>query len=221
MNDGFHYLDIIFFAMVAAFLVLRLRSVLGRRTGSEQPPERWGAGSPQPKGGTVIEFPNARRSAAEPEPGTPLSRGLDQIRAADPAFDLDAFLAGARGAFAMIVQAFAEGDRDTLRRLLAPEVFANFAAAIESRQARQENLTTELVSFRSISPIDAGMRGDQAELTVRFVTEQVNLLRDAQDRVIEGTPDRVIDVTDDWTFRRDPRAADPNWMLVATRTPEE
>ena len=218
MNDGFHYLDIIFFAMVAAFLVLRLRSVLGRRTGSEPPPERWGAGQPT---GTVIAFPTPHRSAAEPEAGSPVSRGLEQIRALDPGFDLDAFLAGGRAAFAMIVQAFADGDRNALRRLLAPEVFANFSAAIDAREARQESLTTELVSFRTITPVAAGMNGTFAEITLRFVTEQVNLLRDAQDRVIEGTPDRVIEVTDDWTFHRDPRAADPNWLLVATRTPEE
>ena len=218
MNDGFHYLDIIFFAMVAAFLVLRLRSVLGRRTGTEQPPQRWGAGEP---GGTVVDFPTARRSAAEPEPGSPVSRGLDQIRAADPAFDLDAFLAGARAAFAMIVQAFAEGDKPGLRRLLAPEVFANFATAIDARQAQGETLTTELVSFRALAPIAAGLDGEMAVITVRFVTDQVNLLRDAQGRVIEGTPDRVVEVKDDWTFRRDPRAPDPNWLLVATRTPDE
>lgn len=218
MNDGFHYLDIIFFAMVAAFLVLRLRSVLGRRTGTEQPPERWGAGEPA---SNVVDLASARRSVAEPAPGTPASRGLADIRALDRDFDLDEFLVGARTAFSMVVTAFAAGDRATLRQLLSPEVFANFVAAIDAHAARGETLTTELVSIRTVEPVEAGVNGAFVEITVRFVSEQVTLLRDAEGRVIEGSPDRIITVTDEWTFRRDPRAADPNWLLVATRTPEE
>ncbi|CCG39771.1 Tim44/TimA family putative adaptor protein [Magnetospirillum molischianum] len=218
MNDGFHYLDIIFFAMVAAFLVLRLRSVLGRRTGAEHPPERWGAGEPA---NNVVDLASARRSVSEPAPGTPTSRGLEQIRTIDRSFDLDTFLAGARAAFSMVVTAFAAGDRETLRQLLSPEVFANFVSVIDAHSARGESLTTELVSIRTVEPIDAAVRGVFLEITVRFVSEQVNLLRNAEGQVIEGNPDRIVNVTDEWTFRRDPRAADPNWLLVATRTPEE
>jgi len=217
MNDGFHYLDIIFFAMVAAFLVLRLRSVLGRRTGAEQPPERWGAGDPA---SNVVDLAS-RRSVAEPDPGTSASRGLAQIRTIDRSFDLDSFLGGAQAAFSMVVNAFAAGDRETLRQLLSPDVFANFVAAIDGRAARGETLSTELVTIRTAEPIEAGLNGAFFEITVRFVSEQVSLLRDAEGRVIEGNPDRIITVTDEWTFRRDPRAADPNWLLVATRTPED
>lgn len=217
MNDGFHYLDIIFFAMVAAFLVLRLRSVLGRRTGAEQPPERWGAGDAP---SNVVDLAS-HRSVSEPAPGTSASRGLAQIRTIDRTFDLDGFLGGARAAFSMVVTAFAAGDRDTLRQLLSPDVFANFVSAIDGHAERGETLTTELVAIRTVEPIDAEVRGAFLEITIRFVSEQVNLLRDAEGRVIEGSPDRIITVTDEWTFRRDPRAADPNWLLVATRTPEE
>src|SRR4051812_15949291 len=135
MSDGFAYIDIIFFAMVAAFIAFRLRSVLGRRTGTERR-------QPQP-----VVRPNASREGAGPAPERPaaaaedpviadvtdgaLKVGLTQIRLADPAFDLDQFLQGAKAAFGMIVEAFARGDKAALRPLLADRVYAEFGRAIE------------------------------------------------------------------------------------------
>ena len=217
MNDGLPFLDIIFFAMVAAFLVLRLRSVLGRRTGTERPPEHPLA----PDSAAVIDLASRRRSASEPPPESPMGQGLAQIRAADRDFDLDGFLSGARAAFEIIVGAFAAGDKATLQPLLAPEVYRHFAEAIDNRARNGESLTTELVGIRSAEPVDARMEGGFASLTLRIVSEQVNALRDHEGHVVEGSAERVIDVTDEWTFRRDTRSNDPNWALAATRTPEE
>lgn len=218
MNDGYHFLDIVFFALVAAFLVLRLRSVLGKRTGNERPPEQWR--QTEAAGDNVVDLQAARRSAAEPPAGTPMGRGLADIRAADPAFDLDGFLGGARAAFEMIVIAFAHGDKATLQPLLAPDVFRNFSDAVDARRTHGETLQTELVGIRSAELVQAHMDGRFAAITVRFVSEQVNALRDAKGEVLEGNPDRVIDVIDEWTFRRDTRASDPNWVLAATHSPE-
>lgn len=218
MNDGYHLLDIVFFALVAAFLVLRLRSVLGKRTGHERPPEQWRqAEAPVDN---VVDLQAARRPAAEPPAETPLGRGLADIRAADPSFDLDGFLGGARAAFEMIVIAFAHGDKATLQPLLAPDVFRNFSDAVDSRNAHGETLQTELVGIRTAEVVEAHMDGRFASITVRFVSEQVNALRDAKGAVLEGNPERVIDVIDEWTFRRDTRAGDPNWVLAATHSPE-
>lgn len=219
MNDGYHFLDIVFFAMVAAFLVLRLRSVLGRRTGNERPPEQWTAPE-TPAADKVVDLQAVRRSAAEPPNETPVGRGLAAIRAADRAFDLDIFLGGAKAAFEMIVIAFAHGDKATLQPLLAPDVYRHFSDAIDARRQHGETLQTELVGIRSAELVEAQMDGRFAAVTLRFVSEQVNALRDAKGEVAEGNPERVVDVIDVWTFRRDTRSTDPNWALAATHTSE-
>lgn len=228
MNDGMQFLDIVFFAAVAVFLVLRLRSVLGRRTGEERPPER---NEPERNGAdpvgndNVVDLASARkpqaRSALEPSPDSPAGAGIAAIRYADPAFAADDFLNGARAAFPMIVAAFAIGDKKTLEPLLSPEVFANFAAAIDRRQAAGETLETEVVAIRKAQIVDARLEGTLAQVSVRFVSEQVNRLKDAEGKLIEAGSDQPIDVVDEWTFRRDTRSRNPNWELVATRTPED
>ena len=220
MNDGFPFIDIIFFALVAGFLVLRLRSVLGKRTGAEKPPEKWTAPNDE-AGATVIDLAARRRSPAEPPADSAVGQGLAAIRAADSGFDLDGFLAGARAAFEMIVGAFAAGDKASLQPLLAPEVFRHFADAIDTRLRNGESLTTDLMGIRKLELIEARLDASFANLTLRIVSEQVIALLDSQGHVVEGNTDRVIDVIDVWTFRRDTRLVDPNWVLAATRTPED
>lgn len=226
MNDGFHALDIIFFAMVAVFLVLRLRSVLGRRTGNERPPPQdWGVRreAPQPDAAAdnVVDLPGARKPAAEPLPEGPLGVGVAAIRAADPSFTLDGFVSGARMAFEMIVEAYAAGNKKVLRPLLADEVYNPFAQAIEGRDRAGETLESELIGVRKAEATDARMDGPMAMVTVRIVSEQVNVVKDAEGRIVEGDPTRVTEVIDEWTFCRDTRSKDPNWQLVATRSPED
>jgi predicted lipid-binding transport protein (Tim44 family) len=224
MNDGFHFLDIIFFAMIAAFLVLRLRSVLGKRTGNERRPDQWQSAPPAkpvPEGpDNVVELPRPRRSAAEPPAASPAGMGLAAIRAADPAFDTDQFMGGARAAFEMVVHAFAAGDKAMLQPLLSPEVFRQFADAIDNRLRAGETLTTDLVGIKTLVIAGAGMEGGNAAVTLRYTSEQVNVLRDAHGEIVEGDPTRVTEVVDEWTFRRDTRTDDPNWLLVATRVPD-
>lgn len=228
MNDGFQFIDIIFFAMVAAFLVLRLRSVLGRRTGHERPPETSWRGAEPAKPDNVIELPERRRGPAAPIPegppepyaGTPLGAGLTQIRMLDPSFTTDRFLQGARAAFEMILGAFAAGDTKALRPLLNDEVFGYFKTAIDERRSNGETLETELVAVKSAEPVEATVEGRTAAVTIKFVTEQVNATRDAKGEVVEGDPNRITEVVDLWTFARDLRSRDPNWLLTATRSVE-
>lgn len=233
MNGDFPFLDIIFFAMVAVFLVLRLRNVLGRRTGNERPPQtQWGSKRPAPPGpaaepdaalqpDNVVNLPTARKPVYAPVPGGPLGEGVAAIRAADPGFTLEGFLSGARMAFEMIVAAYAAGDTRALRPLLADSVYDPFADAIQKRRNAGETLETELVGVRSVEAVDAHLNGSVAEVTVRFVSEQVNVVKDAQDRIVEGDPTRIADVKDVWTFRRDTHGKDPNWQLSATRSGED
>lgn len=234
-------IEIIIFAMIAAFLVYRLRSVLGRRNGEER--ER-----PNPlarRGGmtdresmrdrdqgrdtgrdNVITLPDRGRGGDDFRHGTSqadapqsLAAHLDRIHDADPSFDEKDFLRGARQAFEMIVGAFAAGDIDALRPLLAPEVLDNFSRAITKRQASGETLETRIGRINDVDVIDAKLDGSVAHVTVRFVSDQTNVTRDSAGDILDGDPDAPAEVVDDWTFARDTRSRDPNWQLVATRSP--
>ena len=225
MSDGFAYLDILFFAMVAAFIALRLRSVLGRRTGHER--RRTGGFTRARSNGAadnVVALPD-RSSAMEADPAIAgldddgVKTGLTQIRVVDQGFDLRQFLAGARAAFEMIVEAFAAGDKGALRPLLANDVFADFSAAIDERNASGQALDTHLVGIRRTDPVGAELQDASARVAVRFESEQVNVLRDDQGEIIEGDPNTAEEVVDIWTFERDTGNQDPNWVLVETRTP--
>jgi predicted lipid-binding transport protein (Tim44 family) len=214
MSEGFQYIDIIVIAMVAAFLVLRLRSVLGRRTGEEK--QRFDHPVARDN---VVDLPGRTPAATEAADGT-LAGGLTRIRLADPSFDPNGFAEGARGAFEMILFAYAKGDKATLRPLLAGEVYQNFTRAIDEREAAGETMETDLVSVKSVEITEARMEGDDALVTVTFKTEQVNLIKDGSGTVVDGDPNTVEQVTDIWTFRRDTQSSDPNWELVATRVPD-
>ena len=223
MGDGFPFIDIILFAMVAAFLILRLRSVLGRRDGHEGghrdpfstlPPEDTGDGK-------VVALPD--RSAddallADVEPDSPLEAGYAQIGKADQSFDPKGFVSGGRLAFEMILGAFAEGNSEALKPLLSPEVFGNFARAIQDREEAGETLEQTLVGISSSEIVEAFMEGPIANVTVKFVTDQVNATHDREGKVIAGDSESAIEVTDFWTFARDTRSRDPNWILVGTRS---
>jgi predicted lipid-binding transport protein (Tim44 family) len=152
--------------------------------------------------------------------GSPaLQLGLDEIVRSDPDFAPDAFVQGARGAFEMILLAYAQGDTDTLKPLLAPDVFAGFAGAIRERQTAKQTLETTLVGIRSADITVLRMAGRMAEVTVKFVTEQVNVLRDADGKPVDGEAAAVQKLTDLWTFARDTRSESPDWMLVRTEEP--
>ncbi len=226
MGDGFQLLDILFFAMIAVFLVMRLRNVLGRRTGHER---RRDQNDGESGGDKVVTLPDRSRperagdaAADEPAPeptADPLQAGLARIRAAGGDFDPDQFLVGARAAFDLIVNAFAASDTATLRPLLSDEVFENFNSATKARAKAKHTLETTVVGLRSAEIIEAELQGRIALVTVKIVSEQVNVTRDADGAVVEGDPTAVAVVTDIWTFARNTRARDPNWTLVATRSP--
>lgn len=226
MGEGFFFLDILIFAMVAAFLVFRLRSVLGRRHGEERqrpnpftPPR---PGAPQPETDNVVPLPDRGRMAeAPPVPEGPMSMadGVRLIRASDPSFTEKHFLQGARAAFEMIVKAFAEGDTATLRPLLADDVYDNFAKAVRDRQVAGETLESRIHSFETVDMTGARMEGRTAFCTVTFTTRQTHVTRNAAGEIIDGDEERPEEVVDIWTFARNTRATNPNWVLVETRTP--
>jgi predicted lipid-binding transport protein (Tim44 family) len=225
----------IIFLALAVFIFLRLRSVLGQRTGRERPPyDPYAAREPvRPAPEKVVALPNRAadatpKPAPEPDgapaerwqgiaaPGSAIARGLDAVAAADPDFDPKHFLTGARAAYEMIVTAFAEGDRRALNNLLAREVYDGFDHAITEREAQGNKVETRFVSIDSADLTAVELRNRMAQVTVRFVSKLVSVTRDKSGNVVDGNPDAVTDVTDVWTFARDLSSRDPNWKLVAT-----
>lgn len=216
MGGGFQFFDIIFFALVAAFIILRLRSVLGRRTGHErQRPDPFRPAPPQTAERAPEALPAGVPAAPPPAPGS-LAAGIAQIKIADPTFDEQEFTKGARAAFEYIVSAFAAGDEEKLKPLLSTEVFDRFREAIRNRKTAGQTHETTIVRIRDVEPVGARMEGTTAAITCRYVTEQINVTRDAAGQVVDGDPDRIAEVTDVWTYARNTRSSDPNWILVAT-----
>jgi len=148
--------------------------------------------------------------------GSPLAIGLDAVAGTDPEFDAKHFITGARAAYEMIVNAYAEGDRRTLKNLLSREVYDGFEAAIVEREKRGDVVESRFVSIDNATITAAELRGRSAQLTVRFQSKLVSVTRDKAGEVIDGSADKVTDVTDVWTFARDLSSRDPNWKLVAT-----
>ncbi len=219
------------FAVVAIFVVFKLRSVLGARTGAERrpmdptPPQR----ATDARAGNVIPLATATRTGAAPsapidrwkgfaEPGSPVEAGLDAIASAEPSFGAANFISGARAAYEMVVGAFAAGDLATLKRLLASDVFANFSRAIEARRAAEQKMTTTLVSIDASDIVDARVAGSTASVAVRFASKLASATLDKVGAVIEGSTSQVVDHLDIWTFTRQLGARDPNWLLAATET---
>jgi len=232
MHDTFDITTVVF-AILAIFVLYKLKSVLGTRTGEERPPfdpfSRRGSadGKTSIPGGApesnVIRMPGVGR----PAPASSEERwgvladadafaGLDAIAAADPAFDGKAFVDGARSAYELIVTSFARGDRDVLRGLLAPDVFESFSGAIGAREAQGEKVETTFVSIDTTTIADAHLREGTAQITVRFASKLISITRDRTGAIIDGGSDKILDVIDVWTFARQAGAKDPNWKLVAT-----
>jgi predicted lipid-binding transport protein (Tim44 family) len=235
MFDSLDATTVVFLA-IAVFVVLRLRSVLGQRPPRAAPPRNQPAPAPMRRdavgqAGNVIPLATAandrgpRSEETSPdrwkgfaEPGTPLANGLDAIDAAGRGFDPAAFVSGARGAYEITVTSFAKGDRKRLRDLLSAEVFEGFAKAIADREGRGEKVDMTLVSIDDAKIVDAQVKDQIAQVTVRVLSKLITATRDREGKVIDGSPDKVADVTDVWTFSRDTRSQDPNWQLVATET---
>jgi predicted lipid-binding transport protein (Tim44 family) len=211
------FIDIVLFAMVAVFLVLRLRSVLGRRTGTERRREIFERSASAENVVTLPERGKPVEANGGAAPGS-VAAGIAAIRSADSAFDPEEFLRGARGAFEMIVGAFAAGDTATLRPLLSDDVYEPFAEAIKARQDAHETHETRLLSIKSADITEASLDGRTALVTVRFASDQVNVTRGSDGHIVDGDPEKVVEKTDFWTFARNTRSNDPNWHLVATRS---
>ena len=218
-SSGFP-IDLILFGMIAAFLVLRLRSILGKRTGFERPAQPYQPPAGPAAAGPVIDGQAEAQPAANrvvPDAASPIGQTLVQMRAIDRTFDPAAFLDGAEKAFRMIVAAFAAGDRATLRGLLSDDTYRAFEQAIAGREAAGQKQVSAIHGIHSATIESAELRGSVAAIAVRFVSDQVSLTQDKDGHPVTGT-DSVTEITDVWTFERDLATRDPVWRLVSARS---
>jgi predicted lipid-binding transport protein (Tim44 family) len=233
MNAVFDIYTIIFLAL-AVFIFARLRSVLGTRTGRERPPfDPYSGKEPKPatlpdKPASVAsrtdeaavlrdadrEAPPAERWAGIAAPGSAVAAGLEAIARADRDFDARHFIEGAKAAYEMIVMAFAEGDRKTLRGMLGKELFDEFAAAINERETRGHKMESRFVSLDKAEIRNAELVGNEARITIDFVSQLVSATRDKDGNIVDGSAEALTDVEDLWMFARDVKSSDPNWKLV-------
>ncbi len=240
--DGKFDIITLAFLVLAVVIVLKLRSVLGRKTDDDdarversKAQERNRAAEPASK---VVPMPRRDRQAAPVEAATStsvavveekvrtfaagneaLADGLLAIHRTDRSFDPDGFLKGARQAYEMIVTAFAEGNRKTLRTLLSREVFDGFSAALTERESRGDQIDQSFVGINKADLMDAELKAGTAQVSVKFVSELISATRDKAGAVISGDPKKIKEVIDIWTFARDISSRDPNWKLVATQAP--
>ncbi len=231
----------VIFAIVALVVVWKLRSVLGERTGTERPPRNpfgppKGGASPDrslnpnrpaasPIADRVVRLPGAAPAPSDPNrwrayaaPGSPVALGLDAVAVADPSFAPGPFLEGAKIAYEAIITAFAAAERRTLQNLLAKDVYDSFNAAIGEREKAREKLTTTFVSVDDAKLESASQEGQTARVGVRFLSKQIAATHGPDGQLRDGSPDRVVDMNDIWTFARDVSSRDPNWKLVATES---
>jgi predicted lipid-binding transport protein (Tim44 family) len=212
------FVDIILLAMIVAAIAFRLYSVLGRRTGSERSPDEQvhvpDARAKQSAPDNVVKMPD--RSTAAPTTNDPVARALMDIKLADRNFDEAHFMEGARAAYEMIVVAFADGDRNALRPLLSDEVYAAFDGAISERERRHQIMEFNFLGLEAAEITSVELKDRTAEITIAFKSEVIEALRDRSGDLAEGESIAATHVNDVWTFARDVKSRDPNWVLVAT-----
>jgi predicted lipid-binding transport protein (Tim44 family) len=212
-------LEIVLLAMVAAFLGLRLYSVLGRRAEQEEEPvvQRFDTDETPTIRPAAMPAPVVPPRAPELEGVMPaVERALREIAAADSKFNLAQFLEGAKGAYRMILEAFWKGDRETLRELCDDDVYAGFIAALDAREAAGETLDNTLIRIEEVRVHSAALDGRMARIALLFVADIAAVTRDKDGTVIAGSLDDAIESRDVWTFSRNVAARDPNWLLDET-----
>jgi predicted lipid-binding transport protein (Tim44 family) len=241
MQNSFDMQTLVFLVL-AVFVAWKLRSVLGQKTGHEQPPKDPFARRETPpmrpdqaqgadQRDNVIRLPGAANDASAPDaaaaaerwkdlaaPDSPVSAGIEAVIRQEPGFDPHAFLGGAKSAYEAIVTAFARGDRKTLKGLLAKEVYDGFEQAITEREKRGEKAESNFVSIDKADLAAVEVKGKTAQITIAFVSQLISTTRDAQGTVVDGSADQVSQVNDIWTFSRQLGSRDPNWLLVATES---
>ena len=212
---------IVILALVAVFIGLRLYSVLGERTGHEQPIAK----PADAEADARIEPRTATAQALGSAPGSEnndlaylptAGPGVRALLAADPSFDVARFLEGAQGAYRMILESFWKGDLETMRPHVDDHVYDAFSGAVEQRATDGLVLENRLVAIEQAVIAGAEVERKVALVTVRFEADIAAVTRNAEGEVVAGSLSDAVQTRERWTFRRDIGANDPNWQLVET-----
>ncbi len=208
------FIDILIFAVIAIFLIFRLRSILGNRDGFEKPLKTVQTES---SADNIINF-KGKKPIVESAPLT--GSGLKELRKLDNSFKDEEFLSGAKTAFPLILNAYSESDLGSLRRYVGFDLYEEFSNAIHQRDAAGEHLKIDVETVNDVQLLDAEISDGIATVTVKYDTIQSRILTDASDKVIEEDSINSEQIEDIWIFERDIRSTDPNWRLVETGTAE-
>ena len=203
MNEAFQYLDILILAVLAGFVLLRLRSVLGRRTGNE-------------KTDTSSFNYESNNTDSKVEPSIKIPPVDRNTFIGDSWFDSKDFLNGANKAYELIVTNFENGNKKALTPFLEKSVLSNFSEVIDQRQ--QDNYTVEFsfIGIESSEIVHKDFKNDPMEVTVRFISEMITCIRNNKDEIISGSMNQVQKITDVWTFTKSKKVKSDNWLLSAT-----
>ena len=231
------HLDILIFAAIAAFLIYRLNSVLGTKSGSERqrpnpftPAEQK---SVKPLDSTIVPpqvlSPQPALSAATMEQiidatanrDGRIEQGINEIRSADAYFEVTSFVEGARYAFEIIVTAYARGDLPAIQPLVSSKMFADFTAGVKARDALGHKAELTIHRVKNARITDAHLGGAMSYVTVDFEVEETSVTKDSAGQVVDGNADSIFTIRDIWTFTRDTRTTDPNWILIETRAADQ
>lgn len=216
-------MEIVLLAMVAGFILLRLRSELGKKTGNEPLPPAAGKMRPHHRdeqGDTsheVVDMEVGDDTVIDLEENPALRKAFQDIRNADRSFDVGTFVAGAKAAYGMILEAFWKGDKESLRDFLDDGVYEQFSTAVDQREENGLTLHNRLLDVTEVDIIGAQLIGRTAELTVHFRAEIIAVTKDKDGHLVEGDLSDAVEVNDKWTFARDTKSREPSWTLVATR----
>jgi len=236
--------DIVIFALIAAFLIHRLRSVLGTRNDNDKQQsnpfadndkvvpinkdqqsdyngQNQDAYAPPPKPDSVPTLDDLEPFKDDIADSDTVRQGLLDIASEDARFDVHGFLGGARSAFEYIVYAYAQNDLKILKELLSPSLYKDFAQGVKERKKSGNSLEIEIHRITSAKIIDARLGGSMAYVTIDFDVEETSTTKDKKGNVIDGDPESITEVIDIWTFAKDIRSTDPNWMLIETRTEDK
>ena len=210
------FIDILIFAVIAVLLVLRLRSVLGQRTGYEETQDKQAKESFADKPNAPIPFPKVADKSAKIS-----GSGLDVLLRADRQFNENEFIQGATAAFNMILTAFAEGDQAQLKRLLNYELLQSFMQTIHDRTAAKETLEITVNDIREVSILNVELADSVASITVHFHSTQTRIARDEHGDIMDESDTEPREFIDIWTFERDLTLADLNWKLAETESADD
>ena len=214
MFEQSNFMELFVIMIIAAALIYKFYMTLGERRGYEGP-SSINAVFTAATEAVDMDKPEVAEQERLSVPES-LKESYEQIRVVDPRFSLTGFLNGAAQAFEMVLQAYAQGDREMLKPLLSDKVYADFDAALVERDKKQQKLSTTLVKLNPITLEDMSSAQTVMDITLKFTSEQTNIVYDKDNKIVEGSANQIEEVIDVWTFRRDARSSNPNWVLVET-----